>query len=272
MFWRRGRKSDQPEADLVVAVQPAPGSARDKLTPYVGEVRERVDATREKLTPYVQGARGRVDIARERVTPYVEHTIDGTTARLAGAIATTGPAREEMQRRSSAAIAALRGELAEPTAEERGRWGRRFMFLGLLTGLGAAAFAFFKRRQDDDSWITADTPYPTYGGSESSGPSGGNSFGAGSQGAYGGGTTTSGPVNTASDDAIGGLSSDLAATTGDEVTGQATVETEDAGGASPDEVAADATDEPTDPSTPDEPVERVTPKDVAEHIHPHKDS
>lgn len=266
MFWRSGRKSDQPEADLVVAVQPAP-SAREKLTPYVDEVRERVDVTRERLTPYVQGAKGRVDIARERVTPYVEHTIDGTTARLAGAIATAGPARQEMQRRRAAALAALRGDVPEPAAEGR-HWGRRFMFLGLLTGLGAAAFSFFKRRQDDDSWITADTPYPTYGGSESS-----DSAGSAGAGTYSSGMAAADASGT-SEDAIGGMGVEQSGSIGNDLTGQATVETEDAGGAGPDEAAADSTDEPADPSTPDEPIERVTPKDVADQIqanHSHKD-
>lgn len=280
MFWMGRRKPEQPEADLVVQVQPAPLANRERLAPYVEGARVKVDTARERVTPYVEGARGRVDTARERVTPYVEHALDEAATKFASVLASAGPVREEVQRRGSAAAAALKGEVNQPAPESR-RWGRRFVFLSLLTGLGAAAFAFFKRRQDDDSWITADTSYPTYGGS-GSGSGSGSAGTAGASGSdstdmggtastYAGGTSTSAATTGAVDGAIGGLGDDQLGASGPEVIGQATVETADAGGAGPDEAAADATDEPTDPSTPDEPAERVTPKDVADKLNLHND-
>lgn len=272
MFWMGRHKAEESEADLVVEVQPASPASREKIAPYLEGARVRVETARERVSPYVGGARGRVDTARERVTPYVEQALDDAATKIASALAAAGPVREEVQRRGLAAAAALKGEVEEPEPPASGGgWGRRFMWLSLLTGLGAAAVAFFKRRQDDDSWITADNSYPTYGGSDSSASSASRGTSE-AGGTYGDRVSASDPVNMASDDTISGFPGDTSETAWDDNTGQAgaarAIGTEDAGGASFDEVAADAADGSTDPSFPDDPAERITPRDVADHIPP----
>lgn len=277
MSWIRRKHESEP--DLVVEVQPAPLINRERLAPYVDTARVRVDTARDSVGPYVATARERVtpyvDTARVRVTPLVdqarervddarhlatpvvtgavikyapkiEHAIDEASTRLVHVIESAGPAREEVQRRSTAAVAALKGEVAAPE-KKSGRWGRRFLVVGLLSGLGAAAFAFVKSRKEDDSWITADTPYPTYGGATP--PTSDTTTTA-----FGASTTVSAG---ATDAAIGGLG-EPSEPLGEEPISLAT-ETVDVGGASPDEAAADALDEPVQPSTPDDPAERITP-------------
>lgn len=288
MFWMRRKHESEP--DLIVEVQPAPLINRERLTPYVDTARIRVDTARDRVVPYVDTARERVtplvDTARVRVTPLVEqarervddarhlatpavtgavikyapkieHAFDEASLKLVHAIESAAPARDEVQRRSAAAVAALKGEVVAPE-KKSGRWGRRFLVVGLLSGLGAAAFAFVKSRKEDDSWITSDTPYPTYGGATP--PTSDTTTTA-----FGASTTVSAG---ATEEAIGGLGEPA------EPFGQEPIslagDTVDVGGASPDEAAADALDAPVAPSTPEEPAERITPKDVADHIH-HRD-
>jgi len=293
-----GRRKEA-EADVVVEVSPA-HSNREKFAPYVEGARVRVDTARERVTPYV-------DTARERVTPYVEHArdwagprvedakhraapvvtgavdkyvpriehaIEDTSAKLVTVLESTGPARYEVQRRGSAAVAALRGELVQPE-EKQGRWGKRFLVLGLFTGLGAAAFAFFRRRQDDDSWITSDTTYPTYGGAaapSSNGPTStatDTTVGTLKDGPLNDGTVETAPGDGVAVGSLGGMDTDLSVSaSADEPIQLAGESSDDVAGASPDEMVADeALGFPSETTTPDEPAERVTPKDVAEHIH-----
>jgi hypothetical protein len=335
-----GRRNKQGEPDLIVEVQPTPFITRERITPYVDGARVRVETARGRVTPYVETA---VGTAVERVTPYVgqardwagpkvedakhraapvvtgavdkyghliESALEDASTKLTSVLESAAPAKEEVQRRGTAAVAALMGELDAPKPKSS-HWVRRFMLVSLVTGLGAAAFAFFKRRKDDDAWITTDTPYPTYnssapstsGAAETVTPVGGTSATAGSAGtdsvgtsslgtdslgtgstgtdSIGTGSIGTGSIGTGSvetgtsgavaddlvtDDSLGGLSTGLP---GDEPLALAA----DDAGASPDEVVADSSLEfAAEPSTPDEPFERVTPKDVAEHIHPHRDN
>jgi len=292
-----GRRNKEP--DLVVEVQPSPFITRERITPYVDGARVRVESARERVTPYVETA---VGTAVERVTPYVgqardwagpkveeakhraapvvtgavdkyghliESALDDASTKLSSVLESAAPAKDEVQRRGAAAVAALKGELDAP--KPKSHWGRRFLLVSLVTGLGAAAFAFLKRRKDDDAWITTDTPYPTY---DTSAPS---TNGVAESVPPIGDTTGAGDVATTdvadsltddlvTDDSLGGLDTGLP---GDEPLALAG----DDAGASPDEAVADGSlGYPAAPSTPDEPIERVTPKDVAEHIHPHRDN
>jgi len=163
--------------------------ARDRVTPVVADARERVAPmvaeARERGSVYVEQARDwaapRLDEAKHRAAPLVagaiatvvprlEHALEDASTRIAAALESTSPARDELSRRGTAAVAALKGELAVP--ESKPRWGRRLLLVGLLTGLGAAVFAFFRRKGDDDSWITAESTYATTNGASVASPGG----------------------------------------------------------------------------------------------------
>lgn len=309
MSWIGRRKDKHAEPDLVVEVQPSPLITRERITPYVDGARVRVESARERVSPYVETAVGTavgrvtpvvgqarvwagpkveeakhraapvVSVAVDKYVPIIESAIDEASTKLTSVLESAGPARDEVQRRSSAAVAALKGELDAPKPKSS-HWGRRFLFLSVLTGLGAAAFAFFKRRNDDDAWITTDTPYPTYSTPTASTPTASTPTGPSSDGTAVPAAATVGTMASdelAADDSLGGVDTGLA---GDE---PLTLAGDDAAGAAPDEVLADdvsadggSADDglgfPADTTTPDEPLERITPKDIAEHIHPHRDA
>ena len=296
--WNRfGKKSDDAKAAVLDAadvkerlaptaedVRARVADARDRVTPVVADARERVAPkvaeARERGSVYVEQARDwaapRLDEAKHRAAPLVagamatvvprlEHALEDASSRIVAALESTSPARDELSRRGTAAVAALKGELAVP--ESKPRWGRRLLRVGLLVGIGAAVFAFFRRKDDDDSWITAESTYATTNGASSASPA------------------PAGPVTFDPDPAEGSLREkrrhdrhDIEGTKASEVSGgtyeagdnvedtaaedPAVDETDDPGGAGFDEAAADATEEPKAPTTPDDPAERTTPEDA----------
>lgn len=287
--WNRfGKKSDDAKAAVLDAadvkerlaptaedVRARVADARDRVTPVVADARERVAPkvaeARERSSMYVEQARDwaapRLDEAKHRAAPLVagaiatvvprlEHALEDASTRIAAALESTSPARDELSRRGTAAVAALKGELAVP--ESKPRWGRRLLRVGLLVGIGAAVFAFFRRKDDDDSWITAESTYATTNGASSD-----------STGATSDPDAADGPLRDKRrhdrHDIEGTKASEVSGGTyepADNLEDHAVDETDDPGGAGFDEAAADATEEPKAPTTPDDPAERTTPKDA----------
>jgi hypothetical protein len=120
----------------------ARSSTSDPLEAVVAGATAVRDAYVERLAPAIDEARERLapvlDTARERVAPAVETARE----RLA-------PAADVTRQRAGAAVAALRGDVAEPA---RRRWPLALLFLALGTAIGALLGMRTQQRRDDMGW------------------------------------------------------------------------------------------------------------------------
>ena len=169
------------------------------------------EGTKEWATPKAVAAK---EWAAPRVEPAVtkvrEEVVPVVAGAVTGALAASEPVRQEAGRRGKAAVAALKGELDAPKPKKH-RLRKLMLVVSVLGAAYAGWKAFFKSSDDSDPTSPWTTPSSGMSTSPSTGTAG-TSFGNGS-GADGAG----GPV----------LASDTKP------------ETQDVGGASPDEALAD---------------------------------
>jgi hypothetical protein len=143
---RRANKKVAPVAsDARDSVIRAAGSSYDWAAPKVAATRDwaapKVEATKDWAAPHVEATKDwaapHVETAAQKVT---DDVLPKVAEVMAAALTASEPAREEAKLRSTAAIAALRGELDPP----KSRKGRRFKRFLLLVTAGGAAFAGWK--------------------------------------------------------------------------------------------------------------------------------
>ncbi len=145
------------------AVSPVAADARDAAVRYA-------DATRDWAAPKVETAvdwaAPKVGTARDWAAPKVEPAVDKVKSdvlpAVAGAVATalaaTEPARAEAANRGSAALAALKGEVAPP--KKRKHRVRKLFLLATVLGAAYAGWKAWLARSNDpvDAWTTPATP------------------------------------------------------------------------------------------------------------------
>jgi hypothetical protein len=252
------KKARSTTAEVRGRVAPVATEARDAAVIAAGTAREwaaprwetAAESARELAAPYVKSVRSwaapRVDEASEKVR---EDVVPRVAAAVAAALAATEPAREQAASRGSAAMAALRGDVAPPPPPPAKRYrvsrriGKVLVLLGLL-GAAAAGWRAYQeesggRRQGPEPWLPPAPPRPT----TPDAPATVTHIGAGE-----GGTTLTTPgagagaagaaAAAAGTGAAAGVGA--AAPTGVPATHPPT---DDTGGASPDEALADETAE-----------------------------
>jgi hypothetical protein len=150
----------------------AAGQARSTVRgQYAAHVVPRLEQARETLPPAVDMAAAR---AAHRTREAARAASEYAGPRVEAARAAAGPVREAAMARSTAAVAALRGEL---TAEDirklarrkvrRARTGRAFrklMVVGLVAGGAAAAWKWWEKQSNPD-WLV-EPPAATEVGSD----------------------------------------------------------------------------------------------------------
>ena len=146
--------------------QPAVDAVRDRAQPHL-------DHAVEAGGPRVQGA---VDNIAPRVDATRDHIVDDWLPKLSAAIATVVAASNaakdqagdlkdhalDVSDRAPRALSVLKGE---SVARRKGRRGKVFLVVGLLSAIGAAVAAVLNRKPKDDPWATPlSDPYtaPTY--------------------------------------------------------------------------------------------------------------
>lgn len=149
--------------------------ARVRLAPKVSQAAQQARSTARsqydsRLHPRIELARGslppKVDLAAQkaavRTRRAARHAADYTVPRVEHAVAAAQPAREEAAARSTAAMAALRGQVSPVEIEKlvrkrrrrarTGRAAKRLLVLGLLAGGAAAAWKWWDRQANPD-WL-----------------------------------------------------------------------------------------------------------------------
>lgn len=178
---------------------PVAVEARDTAARYAGQTRDwaapRVEAAKEWAAP-------RVEPAVEKVQKDVLPAVAGA---VTAALAASEPARHEAASRGSAALAALKGEVAPPKPKKH-----RVRKLFLLATVLGAAYAGWK------AWAAKSSSDPAQAWSSNS-----SSYGAGSSAGSSVGSSASGVTSVSA----------------------ARPTTDDTAGAGPDEALADAADE-----------------------------
>ncbi len=171
-------------------VAPYAGTAKDAAVHYADEARKRLapkvssaaeharHAAREQygahLAPRIAQARcavppklaDSVDAVAKRTRETARHAAEYTAPRVGQAVevarSATEPVREEAAARSSAALAALRGQVTPAEIDKlvrkrrrrarRGRLAKGLVFLGVLTGGAVAAWRWWNR-QTNPEWL-----------------------------------------------------------------------------------------------------------------------
>jgi hypothetical protein len=156
-------------------VSPAAADARDAAVRYADATRDwaapkvetAVDWAAPKVETAVDWAAPKVNSARDwagpRMEPAVEKVKSDVLPAVAGAVATalaaSEPARSEAANRGSAALAALKGEVAPPRRSKH-RIRKLFLLATVLGGAYAGWKAWVARTTDPvDAWTTAPAPY-----------------------------------------------------------------------------------------------------------------
>jgi len=140
--------------------------ARERAQPAVDAVRDRaqphLDHAVETVGPRVQGA---VDNIAPRVDATRDHIVDDWLPKLSAAIATVVAASNaakdqagdlkdhaiDVSDRAPQALSVLKGE---SVARRKGRKGKVFLVVGVLSAIGAAVAAVMNRKPKDDPWAT----------------------------------------------------------------------------------------------------------------------
>lgn len=143
-------------------------SAREQ---YQNHVAPRLAQARESLPPALDDAAsravGRTREAADRTRSAARHAADYAAPRLEAARAAAAPAKEEAVERSTAALAALRGEVTPAEVEKittrrvrRARAGKavkRLAVLGLVVGVAYGAWRWWDRQANPD-WLVEPPP------------------------------------------------------------------------------------------------------------------
>lgn len=130
------------------------------------KARKRASATLDRMGPHLESARDSAstyasdaaewaqphyEAARKKYKKDVEPVI---SERVSTALAASEPFREEALTRGTAALAALRGEVAPP--KKKRRWGRRFLLLLAFGGAAAAGYAAWSKKSEQGFPSTID--------------------------------------------------------------------------------------------------------------------
>lgn len=167
-------------------VAPYAGTAKDAAVHYAHEANERLapkvsyvanEAARQARTTYDSHLHPRIKAARTHVPPNVDRAAtkavrqtrlaarqaaDYTQPRIESAIAAATPVAEEAASRSTAALAALRGQVTPKEIERlvrrherRSRAGRAFKGVALVGLVAAGAYAAWKwwDQQSNPDWL-----------------------------------------------------------------------------------------------------------------------
>ncbi|MBW5255110.1 DUF5324 family protein, partial [Streptomyces sp. P01-B04] len=158
-----------------VVVAPYADSAKEQAVHYAHEARTLLapkvsKAAQQARVQYDAHLAPRLELALAHVPPKVdESAADYTVPRVEHAIAAAQPVAEEATARSTAALAALRGQVTPKEIrkltrkhERRARCGRAFKGLavaGLLAGAAYAAWRWWDKQANPD-WLV-EPPAPT---------------------------------------------------------------------------------------------------------------
>jgi hypothetical protein len=123
-------------------VKAARDAAADKASPYVSSAIDHASGAAHDLAPYIGTARDRV---KDDLIPR------GREAVVAG-IAASAPYREEAARRGTAAVAALKGEVAVKPTDRH--WGRKILLATGVAGLVFAAYKYLTGESSTSGWQT----------------------------------------------------------------------------------------------------------------------
>lgn len=151
-------------------VAPVASDARDNVVKAAGSTYDwaapKVEATYDWAAPKVEATK---DWAAPRVEPAVDRLKEDVLPRVAGAVAAalaaSEPAREEAKTRGTAAVAALKGELAVPPKPRRRRTKRFFLLATVLGGAYAGWRAWKGQKLPDEAEPWASATGPGYGSS-----------------------------------------------------------------------------------------------------------
>lgn len=149
--------AEQLRERVVPAVGQAAGSALEWSQPRVEAAREwarprvehGIEVAAPKLESAVSGLAPKVDTARDKIVDELLPRIAETIAAWAAA---STAAKDEVVARGQGAASVISGE---SVASPKGKKGRVFVVLGLLTASAAAVVAFMKKSAPkDDPWTT----------------------------------------------------------------------------------------------------------------------
>lgn len=112
-------------------------TAREAATQYAG-------AAKEWAAPRLETAVGATKTKVDDVAPKV-------AAAVAGALVAAEPVREEVKTRGSAAIAALKGDLAPPPSRKRRPKGKLLVLVAALAG-AVAGWRMWSAKQSGEEW------------------------------------------------------------------------------------------------------------------------
>jgi hypothetical protein len=172
---RKANKTLAPyAADARVSAVRAAETTREWAGPKVGATRDwaapKVEVSRDWAAPKVEAARDwaapKVEAARDWAAPQVETAVsrvkEDVLPKVAGAVAAalaaSEPAREEAAKRSTAAVAALKGDLEPPKKSHKLR--NLFLLAGVIGAAVAGWRAWTKQGQADElePWVAASPP------------------------------------------------------------------------------------------------------------------
>lgn len=125
----------------------------------------RFDLAKERLAPHLVAAKGKVGPAAEQAAErarqmVLQDVIPQMTAAMTAAATASEPYRQEAQRRSRAAAAALRGVELEPVEPEKKHRLRNLLLLLGLGGIAAAVYRWMSGNDAESSWQEAYEPTP----------------------------------------------------------------------------------------------------------------
>ena len=186
-------RRSQPE--ITVEYVPRRVELRQSATQYAG-------SAREWATPRVESTRAAAQAKVDDLVPRIATAVGA-------ALLAAEPVRDEVLKRGTAAIAALKGEVAPP--KRRRRPGRKlFVLLAVLAG-AAAGWKAWAGKSSDDEWQNQWASTPSTTSSTSTATAGGTTYSS----AIGGTPASSEPIVEPAHDAAAGSPDELLADAGD---------------------------------------------------------
>ncbi|MEV7519127.1 DUF5324 family protein [Streptomyces sp. NPDC091371] len=137
----------------------AHGAARHARSTYECHVQPRIRAARTHVPPNVDRAATR---AVQQTLVAARQAAEYTQPRIESAIAAATPVAEEAASRSTAALAALRGQVSAKEVQQlvrrherrarAGRWVKGFVLAGVVAGVAFAAWKWWDQQANPD-WL-----------------------------------------------------------------------------------------------------------------------
>lgn len=181
MFKRKSRakKASKVAGRAIKAGRPYAEAAKpyvDKAKPYVEKAKPYVDrigqVAQERGAPLVEHARDFAEDAAHDLAPRIEHARDvlkdevapRVNSAVSEVLVASAPYREEAARRTSAAVAAIKGDVA--VTKPKRHWGRKLLIVSGIAGVIAIAYKYLTGESSTSGWQTpapppAPTPPPT---------------------------------------------------------------------------------------------------------------